>query len=147
MGDSNKALDSFSGQAPGGRVEPERLRWEKGGWYLLVLLLMVIVALPVWVRREMPWGLVGTLLAVLLVLEGSARRQFRKKAGLSQPGHNAPGEEATPPVVELSPRDEHNEVLLTNVHPPKWQNPEPLSRYNLVVIGGGTAGLVTAAGA
>src|SRR5262249_22608484 len=32
-------------------------------------------------------------------------------------------------------------------HPPEWQNPDPAPRYNLVVIGAGTAGLVTAAGA
>ena len=45
------------------------------------------------------------------------------------------------------PRDEYNKTLLNNVHPPEWKNPEPASRYNLVVIGAGTAGLVTAAGA
>jgi pyruvate/2-oxoglutarate dehydrogenase complex dihydrolipoamide dehydrogenase (E3) component len=33
------------------------------------------------------------------------------------------------------------------VHPPNWQNPKPAGRYNLVVIGAGTAGLVCAAGA
>jgi pyruvate/2-oxoglutarate dehydrogenase complex dihydrolipoamide dehydrogenase (E3) component len=43
--------------------------------------------------------------------------------------------------------DEYNEALAANVRPPDWVNPEPASRYNLVVIGGGTAGLVTAAGA
>ncbi|MDE2142676.1 MAG: FAD-dependent oxidoreductase, partial [Elusimicrobia bacterium] len=43
--------------------------------------------------------------------------------------------------------DEHNRKLLSNVHPPDWVNPEPAARYNLVVIGGGTAGLVTAVGA
>jgi pyruvate/2-oxoglutarate dehydrogenase complex dihydrolipoamide dehydrogenase (E3) component len=37
--------------------------------------------------------------------------------------------------------------LIANVHPPDWKNPEPAPRYNLVVIGAGTAGLVTAAGA
>lgn len=47
----------------------------------------------------------------------------------------------------ISPMDEHNRKLLSNVHPPDWVNPEPAERYNLVVIGGGTAGLVTAAGA
>jgi pyruvate/2-oxoglutarate dehydrogenase complex dihydrolipoamide dehydrogenase (E3) component len=50
-------------------------------------------------------------------------------------------------TVEVLPRDEHNGRLLANVHPPDWVNPEPASRYNLVVIGAGTAGLVTAAGA
>jgi pyruvate/2-oxoglutarate dehydrogenase complex dihydrolipoamide dehydrogenase (E3) component len=48
---------------------------------------------------------------------------------------------------QISPRDTHNLALLANVHPPDWKNPQPASRYNLVVIGAGTAGLVTAAGA
>jgi len=48
---------------------------------------------------------------------------------------------------ELQPQDEYNKVLLANVHPAGWRNPEPAGRYNLVVIGAGTAGLVTAAGA
>jgi pyruvate/2-oxoglutarate dehydrogenase complex dihydrolipoamide dehydrogenase (E3) component len=43
--------------------------------------------------------------------------------------------------------DEHNQALVANVHPPDWVNPEPAGIYNLVVIGAGTAGLVTAAGA
>jgi pyruvate/2-oxoglutarate dehydrogenase complex dihydrolipoamide dehydrogenase (E3) component len=47
----------------------------------------------------------------------------------------------------LFPRDQYNEALAANVHPPDWVNPEPAPRYNLVVIGAGTAGLVTAAGA
>jgi pyruvate/2-oxoglutarate dehydrogenase complex dihydrolipoamide dehydrogenase (E3) component len=45
------------------------------------------------------------------------------------------------------PEDLHNEELVANVHPPDWVNPEPAPRYHLVVIGAGTAGLVTAAGA
>ena len=36
---------------------------------------------------------------------------------------------------------------MANTHPPEWINPTPSGRYNLVVIGAGTAGLVTAAGA
>jgi len=51
------------------------------------------------------------------------------------------------PIPEVLPHDKHNQVLVSNVHPTDWQNPEPASRYNLVVIGAGTAGLVTAAGA
>ncbi len=47
----------------------------------------------------------------------------------------------------LIPRDEHNQALERNVHPRGWGNPTPAGRYNLVVIGAGTAGLVTAAGA
>lgn len=52
-----------------------------------------------------------------------------------------------PDKVAVSPDDEHNRELLANTHPPDWVNPEPAERYNLVVIGAGTAGLVTAAGA
>lgn len=52
-----------------------------------------------------------------------------------------------PKFVQLLPRDEHNRQLESNVHPPDWTNPTPSGRYNLVVIGAGTAGLVTAAGA
>lgn len=40
-----------------------------------------------------------------------------------------------------------NRILTENVHPRDWVNPEPSGRYNLVVVGGGTAGLVCAAGA
>lgn len=47
----------------------------------------------------------------------------------------------------LLPLDEHNRKLRDNVHPPQWVNPTPSGRYNLVVIGAGTAGLVAAAGA
>jgi len=49
--------------------------------------------------------------------------------------------------IELQPHDQHNQDLESNVHPPNWSNPKPSGRYNLVVIGAGTAGLVTAAGA
>jgi pyruvate/2-oxoglutarate dehydrogenase complex dihydrolipoamide dehydrogenase (E3) component len=45
----------------------------------------------------------------------------------------------------LLPGDPHDRRLLANVHPPDWVNPTPGGRYNLVVVGGGTAGLVTSA--
>ncbi|KAF4515797.1 hypothetical protein B566_EDAN000032 [Ephemera danica] len=44
----------------------------------------------------------------------------------------------------MLPDDEHNQRLIANVHPSDWVNPEPSGRYNLVVIGAGTAGLITA---
>ena len=56
-----------------------------------------------------------------------------------------PGEHSGEIAVE--PWDAHNQALVANVHPEDWANPEPAGRYNLVVIGAGTAGLVTAAGA
>ncbi len=50
-------------------------------------------------------------------------------------------------LIQLFPENEHNKQLEANVHPTDWTNPTPSTRYNLVVIGAGTAGLVTAAGA
>src|SRR2546425_4867897 len=49
--------------------------------------------------------------------------------------------------VLVTPADAHNARLVSYLHPPDWQNPVPAPRYNLVVIGAGTTGLVTAAGA
>ncbi|QDT89520.1 mercuric reductase [Gimesia algae] len=49
--------------------------------------------------------------------------------------------------LQIDPPDEFNRLLVNQVHPPDWINPQPDGRYNLVVIGAGTAGLVTAAGA
>lgn len=51
------------------------------------------------------------------------------------------------PQARVLPDDELNQALVANVAPPDWRNPTPSGRYNLVVIGAGTAGLVTAAGA
>src|ERR1044071_7350302 len=50
-------------------------------------------------------------------------------------------------AILIKPIDAHNARLLSNVHPRDWENPSPAPCYNLVVIGAGTAGLVTAAGA
>jgi len=47
----------------------------------------------------------------------------------------------------IIPKDRYNQELVENIHPSGWTNPEPAGKYNLVVVGAGTAGLVTAAGA
>ncbi|WP_339731909.1 mercuric reductase [uncultured Gimesia sp.] len=52
-----------------------------------------------------------------------------------------------PDSIQVTPPDQFNQQLVEHVHPPDWVNPQPAGRYNLVVIGAGTAGLVTAAGA
>jgi pyruvate/2-oxoglutarate dehydrogenase complex dihydrolipoamide dehydrogenase (E3) component/uncharacterized membrane protein YdjX (TVP38/TMEM64 family) len=52
-----------------------------------------------------------------------------------------------PEFQGLRPEDAHNAVLINRVHPKDWVNPKPAPRYNLVVLGGGPAGLVAAAGA
>ena len=49
--------------------------------------------------------------------------------------------------MEVSATDANNQVLVSHVHPSDWVNPDPAPRYNLVVVGGGPAGLVAAAGA
>src|SRR5437764_15462473 len=45
------------------------------------------------------------------------------------------------------PQDEFDRQLVAHTFPEGWQNPRPGGRYNLVVVGAGTAGLVCAAGA
>jgi pyruvate/2-oxoglutarate dehydrogenase complex dihydrolipoamide dehydrogenase (E3) component len=44
--------------------------------------------------------------------------------------------------MELAPRNEYQHDLA--LHPPEWENPTPRGRYNLVVVGGGTAGIISA---
>jgi len=46
--------------------------------------------------------------------------------------------------IQVLPADEWNTRLVENVHPPTWRNPTPEGRYNLVVLGAGTGGLITA---
>ena len=46
---------------------------------------------------------------------------------------------------EITPLDQHNRTLLGNVSPADWKNPQPAERYNLVIVGGGSAGLITSA--
>jgi pyruvate/2-oxoglutarate dehydrogenase complex dihydrolipoamide dehydrogenase (E3) component len=50
----------------------------------------------------------------------------------------------THPLI-AHPVGPHDRRLVDTVHPPSWANPKPKDRYHLVVLGAGTAGLVTAA--
>jgi pyruvate/2-oxoglutarate dehydrogenase complex dihydrolipoamide dehydrogenase (E3) component len=43
--------------------------------------------------------------------------------------------------------DPHDRVLIENCHPPQYVNPTPSGKYNLIAIGAGAAGLVSAGGA
>lgn len=52
-----------------------------------------------------------------------------------------------PEGVQVPPMDRYNQELVANAHPPTWQNPTPAPMYNLIVIGGGSAGLLAAVGA
>lgn len=50
-----------------------------------------------------------------------------------------------PEPVEIHPMDEHNQTLVGHVHPGDWVNPTPPDGgYDMVVVGAGTAGLITA---
>jgi len=60
---------------------------------------------------------------------------------------NLTNDRVLPDFPQTSPNDVFNRELVGNVHPTDWSNPKPSGRYNLVVIGAGTAGLVTAVGA
>ena len=53
----------------------------------------------------------------------------------------------TTEAFTIEPWDELNQTMESNVHPKDWVNPTPSGRYNLVVLGAGTAGLVSAIGA
>jgi pyruvate/2-oxoglutarate dehydrogenase complex dihydrolipoamide dehydrogenase (E3) component/uncharacterized membrane protein YdjX (TVP38/TMEM64 family) len=90
-------------------------------------------------------GLLATVIVTVFVTR-LARKALAKKIGqtvqTTKEILSAPSES-----VQVKPADAHNQRLVSNVHPPDWQNPTPAPRYNLVVIGAGTAGLVTAAGA
>ena len=49
--------------------------------------------------------------------------------------------------VDLLPHDKYDRVLLAHVRPTGWADPEPKAIYDLVAIGAGAAGLVSAVGA
>jgi pyruvate/2-oxoglutarate dehydrogenase complex dihydrolipoamide dehydrogenase (E3) component/uncharacterized membrane protein YdjX (TVP38/TMEM64 family) len=93
-------------------------------------------------------GLTATVLVTVLV----TRIASRSLKGVDSMGSAIQPVDDKNPVMldernEIVPDDEYNQVLKSNVHPSNWFNPPAAEQYNLVVIGGGTAGLVTAAGA
>jgi pyruvate/2-oxoglutarate dehydrogenase complex dihydrolipoamide dehydrogenase (E3) component len=47
----------------------------------------------------------------------------------------------------LTPGDLHDQQVIANCHPPNYSNPVPKGKYNLIAIGAGAAGLVSAGGA
>ena len=71
-------------------------------------------------------------------LQPSVPERDSELAGFSQEDLEACG---------VSPLDEHNTKFLDLLHPRKWVDPKPKPSYNLVVIGAGAGGLVSAAGA
>jgi pyruvate/2-oxoglutarate dehydrogenase complex dihydrolipoamide dehydrogenase (E3) component/uncharacterized membrane protein YdjX (TVP38/TMEM64 family) len=97
-------------------------------------------------------GLLATV-GVVVVVTRVARKALRE-AEQSQEGNIAAGKPLLDPNHRpvaygemLLADDSYDRQLIENCHPPRWSNPTPAGKYNLVVIGGGTAGLVSAAGA
>src|SRR4029077_5117118 len=92
-------------------------------------------------------GLLATV-AVTVFVTRLARKALAKKIGSNETVQNLKGIMSAPSdPVPVRPAEAHNARLVSYLHPPDWQNPTPAPCYNLVVIGAGTAGLVTAAGA
>src|SRR5437016_6586228 len=92
-------------------------------------------------------GLLATVTVTVFVTRVAKNALARKIGGKE---HMPDFKDLTSPPsqpVLVKPADAHNTRLVSYLHPPDWQNPSPAPRYNLVVIGAGTAGLVTAAGA
>jgi pyruvate/2-oxoglutarate dehydrogenase complex dihydrolipoamide dehydrogenase (E3) component/uncharacterized membrane protein YdjX (TVP38/TMEM64 family) len=97
-------------------------------------------------------GLLATL-AVVVIVTRIARRAIREAEQMEKGDLVAP----TPPADRtytatsfnhmVLVNDAYDRELIENCHPPLWVNPTPAGKYNLVVIGAGTAGLVSAAGA
>ncbi len=46
-------------------------------------------------------------------------------------------------IPALLPEDQYDQDLANNTAPKHWINPKPALMYNMVVVGGGTAGLIT----
>jgi pyruvate/2-oxoglutarate dehydrogenase complex dihydrolipoamide dehydrogenase (E3) component/uncharacterized membrane protein YdjX (TVP38/TMEM64 family) len=91
-------------------------------------------------------GFVATAIVVVVVTRVGRRALDEATA---QPLAKGPAPAARPfdPTAPLVlPDDDANRRLLAQLHPSGRTNPTPSGRYNLVVVGGGTAGLVSAAG-
>ena len=63
---------------------------------------------------------------------------------MSEAAQATPSVRGSKPLI--LPDDEHNRELIRQTHPTDWVNPEPRGRYNLVVLGAGTAGMSAAGG-
>jgi pyruvate/2-oxoglutarate dehydrogenase complex dihydrolipoamide dehydrogenase (E3) component/uncharacterized membrane protein YdjX (TVP38/TMEM64 family) len=98
-------------------------------------------------KQILTWVGFAATAAVTVFVTRIARRALDEAT--AQPQAKGPAPIPTPhdpnaPLVQ--PDDEPNRRLLEHVHPSGRVNPTPPGRYNLVVVGGGTAGLVSAAG-
>jgi pyruvate/2-oxoglutarate dehydrogenase complex dihydrolipoamide dehydrogenase (E3) component/uncharacterized membrane protein YdjX (TVP38/TMEM64 family) len=95
-------------------------------------------------------GLAATV-AVVVFVTRVARKALREAEQAQEGSAVKPALDAKykPPSFDemMLVDDVHDRQLIENCHPPHWVNPTPNGKYNLVVIGAGTAGLISAAGA
>jgi len=95
-------------------------------------------------------GLLATV-AVVIVVTRIARKALREAEQAQEGSFTKPRLDSNHRFTRFDEMmlvdDPHDKQLIENCHPPQWINPTPAGKYNLVVIGGGTAGLVSAAGA
>ncbi len=97
-------------------------------------------------------GLLATVVVVVVVTR--VARKALREAEQTREGSTVAAKPRLDPNHKPASFDEmmlvddtHDKQLIENCHPPRWVNPTPAGKYNLVVVGGGTAGLVSAAGA
>jgi pyruvate/2-oxoglutarate dehydrogenase complex dihydrolipoamide dehydrogenase (E3) component/uncharacterized membrane protein YdjX (TVP38/TMEM64 family) len=94
-------------------------------------------------------GLLATI-AVVVFVTRIARSALRGAEGAQQTEAKPPLDPDYPSLsfTQMTlPDDAHDRRLIENCRPPRWSNPPAAKKYNLVILGGGTAGLVCAAGA
>ena len=97
-------------------------------------------------------GLLATV-AVVVMVTRIARTALRE-AEQSQESSAVKGKPSLDPNYKptsyeamMLVDDAHDKRLIENCRPPRWINPTPVGKYNVIVIGAGTAGLVSAGGA
>jgi pyruvate/2-oxoglutarate dehydrogenase complex dihydrolipoamide dehydrogenase (E3) component/uncharacterized membrane protein YdjX (TVP38/TMEM64 family) len=108
-------------------------------------------------KQVLTWLGFAATVAVTVVITRIARRALDEATGDSGTAGAAAAVQRTATPLPASPHpvdqplvlpdDQYNRTLLSHVHPSGRVNPTPSGRYNLVVVGAGTAGLVSAAGA
>src|SRR5207248_4682018 len=94
------------------------------------------------------WAWLDVLAVVTVLVTRIARHALRQAVPATDADKDAaPKQSPMAEAPQVLPDDAYNRELVGRVHPPDWVNPAPAGRYNLVVLGAGTAGLVSAAGA
>ncbi len=93
-------------------------------------------------------GLLATV-AIVVIVTRIARKAIREAEQEGAAPSVARNRDHRPTPIDkmMLLDDPHDKQLVENCHPPRWVNPTPTGKYNLVVLGAGTAGLVSAAGA